>query len=222
MKRTWCVLTALLAVAASLIPDATLLAQTGTIRGTVTDSATAFPLEGALVTVVGTALQAQTNPSGQYRISRRVVRRRSGPGAAHRLRPGRAAGDGARRRGDDGGLHPGGRSRPARGDRLGRLRQQCPGRAQYRRLLGRLGPDRQSADREHRRRPPGEGPRRGGDPERGQSGQRHERPGPRHGLDLGQQRPALRRGRGPDRGRRHFPARPGRPDPGGRQRAQPR
>ena len=53
---------------------------------------------------------------------------------------------------------------------------------------------RQSADREHRRRPPGEGPRRAGDPERGQSGQRHERPGPRHGLDLGQQRSALRRG----------------------------
>jgi TonB-linked SusC/RagA family outer membrane protein len=69
MKRTWCVLTALLAVAASLIPDATLLAQSGTIRGTVTDSATAFPIEGALVTVVGTSLQAQTNPSGQYRIS---------------------------------------------------------------------------------------------------------------------------------------------------------
>src|SRR6476660_5084329 len=69
MKRTWCVLTALLAVAASLIPDANLLAQTGTIRGTVTDSANASPLEGALVTVVGTALQAQINPNGQYRIS---------------------------------------------------------------------------------------------------------------------------------------------------------
>lgn len=69
MKRTWCVLTALLSVAASLIPDAPLLAQTGTIRGTVTDSATASPIEGALVTVVGTSLQAQTNPNGQYRIS---------------------------------------------------------------------------------------------------------------------------------------------------------
>ena len=69
MKPTWCVLTALLAVTASLIPDATLLAQTGTIRGTVTDSANASPLEGALVTVVGTALQAQTNPNGQYRIA---------------------------------------------------------------------------------------------------------------------------------------------------------
>jgi TonB-linked SusC/RagA family outer membrane protein len=69
MKRNWCVLTALFAVAAVLIPGAPLLAQSGTVRGTVTDSATAAPLEGATVTVVGTTLQAQTNPRGQYRIS---------------------------------------------------------------------------------------------------------------------------------------------------------
>ena len=140
MKRTWCVLTALLAVAASLIPDAILLAQTGTIRGTVTDSATAFPLEGATVTVVGTALQAQTNPRGQYGITGvssgdvRVRVQLIGYAPAEQLV---TVPDGGETTVD---FTLGGRSGPARGDRLGRLRQQCPWRAQYRRVLGRLGP----------------------------------------------------------------------------------
>jgi TonB-linked SusC/RagA family outer membrane protein len=69
MKRNWYVLTAVFAVAAALIPGAPLLAQAGMVRGTVTDSANAAPLEGALVTVVGTTLQAQTNQNGQYRLN---------------------------------------------------------------------------------------------------------------------------------------------------------
>jgi TonB-linked SusC/RagA family outer membrane protein len=69
MKPNWCVLTALFAVAAMLTPGAPLLAQTGLVKGTVTDSANAGPLESALVTVVGTTLQAQTNQNGQYRIT---------------------------------------------------------------------------------------------------------------------------------------------------------
>ncbi|HWB42896.1 MAG TPA: TonB-dependent receptor plug domain-containing protein, partial [Gemmatimonadales bacterium] len=36
------------------------------IRGTITDSATGAPLQGALVTVVGTDLRAETNSAGQY------------------------------------------------------------------------------------------------------------------------------------------------------------
>ena len=39
-----------------------------TIRGTVTDSATGDPLEGASVSVVGTDIRTQTNSSGQYTL----------------------------------------------------------------------------------------------------------------------------------------------------------
>ena len=44
-------------------------AQTGAIHGTVSDSATLTPLQGALVTLVSTGQRAQTNQSGQYRIT---------------------------------------------------------------------------------------------------------------------------------------------------------
>jgi TonB-linked SusC/RagA family outer membrane protein len=43
-----------------------LLAQTATLRGTVTDSATQAPLEGAQVSVVGGTVRAQTGPDGRY------------------------------------------------------------------------------------------------------------------------------------------------------------
>ena len=42
------------------------MAQTGNIRGTVTDSATQGPLQGALVTVVGGTTRAETNQGGGY------------------------------------------------------------------------------------------------------------------------------------------------------------
>lgn len=44
-------------------------AQSGSIRGTVTDSSTRAPLQGALVTVVSTAIRAETNSNGQYGLS---------------------------------------------------------------------------------------------------------------------------------------------------------
>jgi TonB-linked SusC/RagA family outer membrane protein len=52
------------------VPGASLLAQTGTIRGTVTDSATQTPLEGAQVTVVGGTARAQTNQGGTYVLAK--------------------------------------------------------------------------------------------------------------------------------------------------------
>jgi hypothetical protein len=48
------------------LPGAALLAQTGTIRGTVSDSATQSPLEGAQVSIVGGTARAQTNQGGTY------------------------------------------------------------------------------------------------------------------------------------------------------------
>ncbi|HKT61541.1 MAG TPA: TonB-dependent receptor [Gemmatimonadales bacterium] len=57
----------LFAVAVLLsLPSAALLAQTGTIRGSVTDSATQAPLQGALVTIVGGTARAETNQGGTY------------------------------------------------------------------------------------------------------------------------------------------------------------
>jgi TonB-linked SusC/RagA family outer membrane protein len=50
-------------------PVARAAAQNGSIRGTVTDSSTQAPVQGALVTVVGTAHRAETNTSGRYVIS---------------------------------------------------------------------------------------------------------------------------------------------------------
>ena len=55
-----------------------LSAQTATLRGTVTDSASQEPLEGASVSLVGTTRRAETNSSGQYALSGAPpVRRRS-------------------------------------------------------------------------------------------------------------------------------------------------
>jgi TonB-linked SusC/RagA family outer membrane protein len=46
-----------------------LLAQSATVRGTITDSATQAPLEGAQVSVVGSAVRAQTGPDGRYTLT---------------------------------------------------------------------------------------------------------------------------------------------------------
>ncbi len=43
-----------------------LSAQTATLRGTVTDSASREPLQGAAVSLVGTSLRSETNSAGQY------------------------------------------------------------------------------------------------------------------------------------------------------------
>ena len=48
---------------------ARLAAQTATIRGTVTDSASREALQGASVTLVGTGIRSETNASGQYTLS---------------------------------------------------------------------------------------------------------------------------------------------------------
>jgi TonB-linked SusC/RagA family outer membrane protein len=54
-----------LALLLGLLPGAA-LAQTGTIRGTVTDSLSTKPLEGALVTVLGTTIHTATLADGAY------------------------------------------------------------------------------------------------------------------------------------------------------------
>ncbi|HET8834098.1 MAG TPA: TonB-dependent receptor [Gemmatimonadales bacterium] len=52
------------------LPGAALLAQTGTIRGTVSDSATQGPLEGAQVSIVGGTARTQTNQGGGYVLAK--------------------------------------------------------------------------------------------------------------------------------------------------------
>jgi TonB-linked SusC/RagA family outer membrane protein len=52
------------------LPGAALLAQTGAIRGTVSDSATQAPLEGAQVSIVGGTARAQTNQGGTYVLAK--------------------------------------------------------------------------------------------------------------------------------------------------------
>jgi TonB-linked SusC/RagA family outer membrane protein len=67
MHRYRLVLSAVVAALLALaLASPALEAQTGTIRGTVTDSATQGPLQGALVTVVGGTTRAETNQGGQY------------------------------------------------------------------------------------------------------------------------------------------------------------
>jgi TonB-linked SusC/RagA family outer membrane protein len=58
-----------LSIITCVLVAAPLAAQTGTIRGTVTDSASQAPLEGASVTVAGTSLRAETNAQGGYLLT---------------------------------------------------------------------------------------------------------------------------------------------------------
>ncbi len=70
MIRTRFVLFTLAAIIlTALTTPGRLAAQAGSIRGTVTDSATRSPLQGALVTVVGTAIRTETNSNGQYALT---------------------------------------------------------------------------------------------------------------------------------------------------------
>jgi TonB-linked SusC/RagA family outer membrane protein len=75
MKRVeqfWlCVLRALALLLLAAPPAA---AQTGTIRGTVTDSATGLPIAGAQVFVVGTNLTAASDAAGEYSVAQVPVR----------------------------------------------------------------------------------------------------------------------------------------------------
>jgi protocatechuate 3,4-dioxygenase beta subunit len=69
MNRVRVVLSVAVAVLLALaLTSPALEAQTATIRGTVTDSATQGALQGALVTVLGGLARAETNQSGQYAL----------------------------------------------------------------------------------------------------------------------------------------------------------
>ncbi|HYC32454.1 MAG TPA: SusC/RagA family TonB-linked outer membrane protein, partial [Gemmatimonadales bacterium] len=63
------ILFATAAVAALAAPRAALSAQTAAIRGTVTDSATAGPIQGAQVSVVGGTARAESSQDGRYTLS---------------------------------------------------------------------------------------------------------------------------------------------------------
>ena len=69
MNRTRHVLIALATAVLAVSTAATLEAQQGSIRGTVTDSANQGPIQGAQVSVVGTSSRTETNADGQYRIA---------------------------------------------------------------------------------------------------------------------------------------------------------
>ncbi len=69
MNRTRYVLIALATAVLAVTTAATLEAQQGSIRGTVTDSANQGPIQGAQVSVVGTSSRTETNADGQYRIA---------------------------------------------------------------------------------------------------------------------------------------------------------
>ncbi|HEY8258817.1 MAG TPA: TonB-dependent receptor [Gemmatimonadales bacterium] len=58
----------LLTLACILAAATSLSAQTATLRGTITDSLTREPLQGASVSLVGTSLRAETNDRGQYAL----------------------------------------------------------------------------------------------------------------------------------------------------------
>ncbi len=69
MIRTRYVLIALAIAILAPSTTATLEAQQASIRGTVTDSANRTPIQGAQVSVVGTAARTETNASGQFRFA---------------------------------------------------------------------------------------------------------------------------------------------------------
>ncbi|MCC6319379.1 MAG: SusC/RagA family TonB-linked outer membrane protein [Gemmatimonadaceae bacterium] len=53
---------------AALAGNASAQAETGTVTGTITDSESRLPMEGARVVVAGTTLETQTNGRGEYRL----------------------------------------------------------------------------------------------------------------------------------------------------------
>jgi TonB-linked SusC/RagA family outer membrane protein len=63
-----CVAFSIIALAASALARDALAQQTGSVRGTVLDSATSRGIAGAQVTITGTSLGALTNDAGQYTI----------------------------------------------------------------------------------------------------------------------------------------------------------
>ena len=60
---------ALSILACAAMTATSLFAQTATLRGTVTDSTSQEPLQGASVSLVGTSLHTETNSSGQYALT---------------------------------------------------------------------------------------------------------------------------------------------------------
>ncbi|WP_411278667.1 SusC/RagA family TonB-linked outer membrane protein [Gemmatimonas sp.] len=64
-----CRLSVIAAVLLIAVPSRALLAQTGTISGKVTDAATALPVADARVVLAGTTFEAQTNRTGDYRLT---------------------------------------------------------------------------------------------------------------------------------------------------------
>jgi TonB-linked SusC/RagA family outer membrane protein len=69
MNRTRYVLITLAIAVLALSTASALEAQQASIRGTVTDSSTLAPIEGAEVALLGTSHRTQTNAEGQYRFS---------------------------------------------------------------------------------------------------------------------------------------------------------
>ena len=96
------------------------------IRGTVRDSATGEPLEGASISVVGTQIKAETNSNGQYALRGGAAGHGRDSGTADRVPPGGADRGGGHRR-TEGGLHPRGRGHPAGGGRVRGLRDAGAG-----------------------------------------------------------------------------------------------
>ena len=87
------------------------------------------PLQGALVTVVGTAKRAETNSNGEYVLDRGLAGLGPRAGPDDRVRPGPAHGDARGRRRSHRRLRAGPGRGPAGGDRRGRLRHPGSGRA---------------------------------------------------------------------------------------------
>ncbi|MBE0595090.1 MAG: carboxypeptidase regulatory-like domain-containing protein, partial [Gemmatimonadales bacterium] len=71
MSRSWLYWSSrgvALAALALFLGTGAVLAQTGSIEGTVRNAQTASPLSGTRVTVRGTQVSATTNPNGYYRL----------------------------------------------------------------------------------------------------------------------------------------------------------
>ena len=204
MHRIRTVLSAAVAVLLALtLASSALEAQTGTIRGTVTDSATQSPLQGARVAVVGGTRANRDQPERPVRARGRRAGRSPGAGPDDRVRARGADGDGPGRCRGHGRLRAGRRAWPS----SRRSWRWVTARGSARELSSAVssvsaadlaGQPIASVDGALQGKAAG----RAGDPERGQPRERHLGPGARPGLGLGQQRPAVRGGRRADDRRR--------------------
>ena len=198
MNRTRYVLTALVTAVLAVSTAATLEAQQGSIRGTVTDSTNQAPIQGAQVSIVGTSSRTETNADGQYRItgvspgSVAVRVQLIGYAPAQTLvavRPGEEAVV-------DFTLAAG----VAQLEEIVSVGYGTQTRAELLSAVSSVKAERarEPTGRERGCGAAGQGGGRPGDPERRQPRQRSQRAGPRLGLDRRQQRPAVRGRRRPD------------------------